>query len=416
MNIGYAIWDRGGNFLAGGGLDSLTGHDFWGLTDPQVIWDWTTQRFYYVVVDRINNNVAWGFSKTDSPSSNFGEWCRYTSDFGYSGVFPDYPKLGDSADFLLIGINAFRNNGTTLSKFVGGDLAWIAKPSSGPLTTCPATNEFNTGRFAKLKNADGSLAFTPSPADLVDSSPSGYVVSAADAAYSKKTNFLTIREVTKGPGGLAVLSAPRNLPVSTFAVPASAPQAGTKEVLDTLDGRLEHAVAAFDPRFGRTTVWTAHAVFGGAGSEERWYEIDPATTPALLQSGAASSPSQYVFNGAISPDRAVSSAGSGFGSNMVLGFNTSSAQEFPAIRMVSKIGSNPQSRLVLITQSPGPYDSFGCHPELACRWGDYSGATPDPVAPLGGSTGKVWLTNEWNFDLPSPNAVEWRTWNWAATP
>jgi hypothetical protein len=48
---------------------------------------------------------------------------------------------------------------------------------------------------------------------------------------------------------------------------------------------------------------------------------------------------------------------------MVMTFNTSSAQEFSAIRTVKA---------------------------------DYSGATPDPAENLAGMSRKVWLTNEWN--------------------
>jgi hypothetical protein len=202
-------------------------------------------------------------------------------------------------------------------------------------------------------------------------------------------------------------------------VPAAAPQPGTKKTLDTLDGRLEHAVGAIDPLLGHVAIWTAHAVFGGAGSEERWYEIDPGSTPAVFQSGVASSPTLFVWNGAISPDRVVGAAGSAFGSNMVMGFNTSSSSDFPAIQMVSKLGANPQSPFVLVQQSPGKKVDFarkGVGDPTFCRWGDYSGAAPDPAAPVTGTTGRVWLSNEWNVASLTDDDIDWRTWNWAATP
>jgi hypothetical protein len=142
--------------------------------------------------------------------------------------------------------------------------------------------------------------------------------------------------------------------------------------------------------------------------------------PTLFQSGAATSTSLFVWNGAVSPDRAVSPAGSGFGSNMVMGFNTSSAQDFSAIQMVSKVGANAQSQFVLVKQSPfGPYIDFSCNGEgrgSTCRWGDYSGASPDPAASLTGTSGKVWLSNEWNVSNGNRAFADWRTWNWGATP
>ena len=105
----------------------------------------------------------------------------------------------------------------------------------------------------------------------------------------------------------------------------------------------------------------------------------------------------------MSPDRAVNPSGKAFGGNMVVGFNTSNSTTCPAIQMVSKIGNNPQSGFVMVKQSQGPSTDF--------RWGDYSGASPDPAADLGGTEGNVWLTGEWN----SPNA-SWLTENWEAIP
>jgi hypothetical protein len=192
---------------------------------------------------------------------------------------------------------------------------------------------------------------------------------------------------------------------------------GSAHTLDSLDGRLTHAVAAVDPSHGgATALWTSHAVFGGAGSEERWYEIDVANH-ALFQSGAATDPNLFVFDGGISPDRVVRGARTrAFGANMVMGFTTSSGTTFPAIQMVSKVGSNAQSPFVMVKQSPGADDGFDCFELQRCRWGDYSGATPDPAANPSGTAGKVWLSNMWASGQIDPLNATWRTWNWGATP
>ena len=95
---------------------------------------------------------------------------------------------------------------------------------------------------------------------------------------------------------------------------------------------------------------------------------------------------------------------------MVLGFNTSSTTAYPAIEMLSKRGTDPQSTFVPVKQSLGPNVDFSCSP---CRWGDYSGATPDPVAANGG---QVWLSGEWNNPATDGSATVWQTWNWSATP
>jgi len=79
--------------------------------------------------------------------------------------------------------------------------------------------------------------------------------------------------------------------------------------------------------------------------------------------------------------------------------------------MVSKQGSTAQSGFVVVQQSLGANVDFSCGP--TCRWGDYSGATPDPLASAGG---QVWLSGEWNLPATDGNATVWQTWNWAAKP
>ena len=78
-----------------------------------------------------------------------------------------------------------------------------------------------------------------------------------------------------------------------------------------------------------------------------------------------------------------------------------------------EIGAAPQSGFVLVKQSPGVNQDFSCG---TCRWGDYSGATPDPVADMTQPVGRVWLTNEWNAASANDDDIDWRTWNWAAVP
>ncbi len=201
-----------------------------------------------------------------------------------------------------------------------------------------------------------------------------------------------------------------DITVGTFSSPPDAPQSGTSNLLDTLDGRMTHAVSGVDPTHSnKTAVWVSHAVAGGAGSQVNWYEINPKpiATPSLFQSGTVSDASLWAFNSGISNDRACDLSGCAHGSAMVLGFTTTSSSTFPTSRMVSKIGTGAQSAMVTVKASTTFDHDFTCSP---CRWGDYGGATPDPTK-MGGSTGEVWLTNEWTLGSTSPS-----TWNWEATP
>ncbi len=415
INLRFGIYDRSGGLISGGTLADLTGVAADNLSDPQILWDPQTQHFYYVVLDFTTNEFAVGWSKDDSPNGP-ADFCKYVASFGYGAFYlPDYPKLGTTKDFLLIGANVFLN--LFIPSYVGSDVDWISKPPAGPLATCPDPSGFTLGSFTSVKNADGTDATTPVPAVQTDPDASGWVVALPDPSATPNANYLTTFRVTGTRATGASINGPITVSVPSYNVPASAPQAGGP-TLDTMDGRLTRAVSGIDPLHADTmAVWTQHAVFGGAGSEERWYEIDPAAG-TVLQSGKATSSSLYVWNGAVSPDRAVNNGATAFGGNMVMGFNTSSASTPSAIQMVTKAGAAPQSGFVMVKQSPGPNEDYSCASPYGppCRWGDYSGASADPAPDLTCPTGAVWLSGEWNAASTDPSGTDWRTWNWQALP
>jgi hypothetical protein len=419
INVKYGIYNRTGNTpIATGDLNQLAGvapYPRAFVFDPQIIWDPTTRRFYYVadlVYSETDTRLAFGFSKTANPSSA-ADFCKYSIKFG--ARFPDYPKLGDTEDLLLVGVNSFEG-----FEFLGSDLVSITKPPAG--SGCPDRGQFTVDRKLRLQAGNGGLALTPVPANQIDTAPGGYVVATPLAIYDFFfATRIDVFRATEGRGGTLRLSGPRRLRVPTYWFPPQAPQPGTNFRLDTLDGRLTQAVLARDPaQGGKLALWTQHTILGGSGTVVRWYEIDP-SVPALFQRGtvAGEEPGDYTFNAAISPDRQVNGDTRRFGSNMVLGFNTSSVAHPPDIRMVSKVGNEPLSEQVLIKASPTSLTDWSCFPGLRfCRWGDYSGATPDPAVPASASTGRVWLSNQWVRAQGQPNRLPstWGTWNWAATP
>jgi hypothetical protein len=379
-----------------------------------MMWDAGTQRFYYTAVfyDAFlsNTGLAIGWSKTATPASS-SDWCKFT--IGFGGDLPDYPKLGDSQDFLMVGYNLFSNAAST---YAGSEFTTVNKPPAG--STCPSASQFAVHFSPTLQNADSSSASTPVPANLVDdSNGAGYVVANADLTTVSSANFASIWSVTKGPNDAngiptPVISGPVTATVDSYSMPANAQELGSTFRLDTIDGRFEAAVAATDPGNGDVTaLWTAHAVFGGAGAEERWYEFNP-VSGAVLQHGTVGSPSLYVWNGAISPDR----AGSSFGDSMAMSVSTSSSTTYPAIQFVWKKGSTSatsQSAMTKLVQANAPNVDFSCSSTAACRWGDYSGASPDPAAT--GTVGNVWLGNQYNL-TGNTSSTAWRTWIFSVTP
>jgi hypothetical protein len=425
INIQLGIFNRSGGKVSSAGFETLTGTGHLDLSDPQVLWDTQTNRFYYLIWDTVDGTYRWGFSKTAAPTSvSNADWCSYTANFGYGSSIPDYPKLGQSSSFLIVGNNVFNSSGS----YTGSDIDTIAKPqATGAVSSCPAGSGFALDRHPNVPDCTGGSAFTPEPAVQAGSSPTGWVTATPNRATA---STLDVFQVTADASGHSQVSSPSCVGAGmTYQAPANAPQSGLLSMpLDTLDGRLTRAVAAPDPTLpgGGTqwALWTSHAIRGGAGSMERWYEIHvyTGTTPApsLAQAGNVSDPSLYVFNGAVSGDWSASAGA--FGADAVIGVTTSSSRTNPAVQMVSKVPGSAQSPLKLIKQSAGPDNGFDCTAAVGvpvCRWGDYSGASPDPAASATDTVGRVWLTNMNAANstvFPNPMSAEWGTFNWEARP
>lgn len=406
-NAGFAIYDRSSNSLISQGtLDTLTGQAGH-VNDPMMIWDPDTNRFYYTAGDiesDTDQRVAFGFSKTSTPSSD-ADFCKYTIPFG--SIHDDFPRLGDTKDLLLIGTNNFDSSG-----YIGSYLTSVTKPAPGDLSSCPDKSTFTVDQTQQaLTDTTGTQIFDPVPANQVDSDGTGWVIARAGSLPASK---LLIYQVTKDAStGHLNVSTAKNLSVPTYEIPADAPQLGTTTLLDTLDAGPTQAVSAIDPSHnGSVALWAQHTVFGGSGAVVRWYEIEP-STPSVFQTGTISDSSgRYIFNAAISPDRMNTAQTQQYGDSMVLTYNSSSNSQFVDIRMVSKEGSAPVSSEALIEASLTAFTSGnGCKSTNLCHWGDYPGASPDPAAPSTGAHGQVWLTNMW-----AKSSGVWGTWNWAASP
>jgi hypothetical protein len=267
------------------------------------------------------------------------------------------------------------------------------------------------------------------PAIQDDSSSSGWIVTSSDiecpniCGTGTQITVHTLTPSTTNPKIPLLNVTGRSITVPSFQPPfqktvsgGGVPQKASTTVLDPLDGRLEHAVAAVDPRSGKEVIWTGHSVrSAGNRTEFRWYEIlpTPVATPTLASSGVVNSASLFVFNGSVAPDRTVNPSGAAHGDSIVIGFTTSSSTTLPADQMVSKVGPGSLSPFVLVHQSLTPDTDFTCFPSGSgppCRWGDYGGATSDPAQSLTAAHGEVWLSNE------AVTAGLNTTWNWEGKP
>ena len=405
--------------ISGSTLNALTGFGTANVFDPQIIWDATTNRFYYAadaVVSSSDNRIAFGFSKSASPNST-ADFCKYFLNYG--AKFPDYPKLGDNSFFMLIGVNNFQPS------FVGSDIIAIPKPvGTAAIATCPTFAALTGGRqrvFANIKNTGGTqLVFTPTPANSIDNNTFGYVIARNLTLPSTQ---LWISPVSGTLGGIPAISPTRTVTVPSYTFPPDATQPAfpgpvAAPRLDTLDARPWQAILSLNPlRSSLPSLWTQHTVANGAtASMLRYYEIRPSVNPPIvLRTGVvASSSTTFLFNGAISSNRRVGIATTG--GSFVIGYNVSSSTIPARIVAGSSVNGGALS-FVAIKFGAGPYRDFTC-PSAAntCRWGDYASATPDPL-PTGGAASAVGLTHQYSKGGTMPtNVGNWTTWIYHVRP
>ena len=392
-------------------LDNFVGRPTNFQCDPQIVWDEQAGRWFYTALDcdgGSQNFLVFGWSKTASPtplptSSGAGNWCRFSQATG--SAIDDYPKLATNDGHIVIGSNVFQGNSYLTARI------WAYEQPPAGDQSCATPAGFSFGSAASpLLSADGDLVFTPVPAQASDGGANAYVA-AADYPEVGPAGQLMIWHVSGGGGGAPPgLTSDGNVNVASYTFPVNVPQPGTSRRLDSLDTRLTQAIAMSDPDVaGAKGVWTQHTVDGpGTPSVLRWYELVPSlcngtTCPAaaLKQAGTVSDATHFVFNGAISPARN--------GQSAVVNYNVGSGSLLPEIRVrwhAADMAAGATAGDILIGSSVAAAQDFSCNPG-PCRWGDYAGATPDPLAP-----DTVWGSNQL-IGAPSGNNPRWTTRNFS---
>ncbi len=378
------------------------------VSDPQMQWDQSQGRWVYLAVafsldfqtlqPSGPNYLLYGFSKTTDPTDLSNGWCHYSVASGSApnGVplIDDYPKLGHDDRRLIFGSNAFTTGGN--GAFMTARIWSIPAPPAGPLGECPPAPAATTFGSPErpLRTPAGVLAFTPVPANTFNASARGYILAADDATNGVQRHIAAWH--VSGPASNPTLTADGEIPVASYSVPRPAfdfifPQ------IDTLDARLTMAVANADPTAGgEEAVWTAHTVDPGNGRVVmRWYELLPRSRRAR-QIGTVTGPWVDVYNGSVAP--------TADGSSAVVGFNRSGLLLLPELDARTHTSTMPpgsSGTSVLLGASGAPDFDLSCAP--VCRWGDYSGASPDPTV-----RSAVWIAGQ-TIDQPGGLLPSWAT-------
>ncbi len=417
VNRRYGVYLRNGTLLNQGTLNTLFGANANNF-DPQLIWDPTTFRFYYTgdtVVSATNNRLAFGFSKTSQPNNGSTHFCHYSLPYG--NEFPDYPKMGDNARFILIGVNIYPGGA---GGYIRADVVAIRKPANGNITNCPNISWY---RFLNLRDSTNARVFTVTPGNQIDRTFRNGIAWARN--LSLPSNRMWFFNFGWNAANVPVRSAAKLLTLPfTNAIPAGATQPTFTQVLDTSDTRGQNATLAWNPQRGGWSFWTQNTVRAGTTSTIRFYEINPfgpGGQPVIRRAGNVPVSSCFKYNAALSPDRKVrAGTPSQWGNNWIVNYSVSGSTGCnlnPRIVEGSSVNGGGLT-FRLVRNGTAPYRDFSCAAGGSqCRWGDYSGATPD-VNPSGSATrGSVWATNQYsNVANASVAIANWRTWIWQSRP
>lgn len=339
------------------------------IFDPKAIYDQHTGRWVLLAVAlgpaANQSTFLLSISKTPNPT---GQWWNYKIDATKDGAiatnnWADYPSLGVDSQALYLTANMFQ---------FGGGFSYAKVrivPKAGPYSGGPLTFK----DLVKLKNADGSMAFTVQPSHTFGAPNTEYLVNSVYPSSTGTQNKLSLWSL-QNPTTVPALTR-KTITVSPYSLPPDAAQKGGGAPLDSGDVRALNAV------FRGGSVWcaitTAHNFGAGNVSAVQWFQINAAAA-TLTQQGIYGSGGFHYYYPGVMPDS---------NGNMTMVFSRSSSTAFASILYTGRKAADPPGTLqasALLKAGTANYvklDGLGRN-----RWGDYAGVGSDPADTL-----RVWL-------------------------
>src|SRR4051812_40477267 len=263
-------------------------------TDPRVVFDPVSQRFFGAMFDITRSETAFGATASADPTSQ-----RTTFGIGSSGC-PDQPRLGVSTTVVVLTDDLFsscRGRG----RFVGGEITVVSKQDLLNGVT-PASSHFGpSGAFEAI-----------TPAISPTAAPTLYL-----AAFADDGNAVGVLQIASP--NIASVPVKRVKLARALAAPPPVPQRGSTVPVDTGDPRVQNAYLQ------GTTLWlTATEACRGdaARSCGRVIAVDVAALRLLVDATIVLTAGRSLLYPALATD----SRG-----NAVVGFEYSSPADFPSL-------------------------------------------------------------------------------------
>lgn len=360
-NSQWAAYNKVGGSLAYiTQFDPFFGNAAGGGFDPKCFYDASAGKFVLVVVEESNPKalIDIAVSQTSDPT---GLWWLYHFDVTLDNTtqttnWMDFPGLGYNDNAIFVGGDMYSfSNSYKYSKVRVFSKSQLY--SGGPATFVD---------FVNLLNADGTSAFAPKPARCLTSSSSGYVLNTRPGGGSS----VTLWRIDNTPTS-PTLTRVATVSVGQYAVPPDASQPGTGTLVATGDCRTQDVV------YANGTLYTGFTE--KIGTSRRNY-VAAVRYLTMSSGGTKGFDITYTASGIHLYYPAVIPDGSG---NMYMTYSRSSKNEY-----VSMYQTGMTTSETAIESSVRAYAGIG--PNTSGRWGDYSGASPDPS-----NSGAVWLYGGW---------------------
>lgn len=380
VNADMAVFDRSGNPLAVFDLAIFFNVSIFTdiISDPTVRYDASSGHWFLSVLttESLVNAGDWrlAVSATDDPT---GTWALYMSTT--IGSFPDFEKLGFSDDKVVLTGDAFTFP-LTAPVFKGTEFLVIRKADliSSPPATSPATKYF----------APGQGLYAIEPATSLSSTSTLYM--AADG-LNRKVFSIRVWSLTGVPRvGKGVSVKTVTLPIAALSVPPDAVQSGTPNTIATNDSSLLGAVYRNGSLWVSANTGCTPTGDTALRSCMHFTQISTAgTTPTVRQDFTFGENGEYYYYPAVMTDG---------GNNLISVFSRSSSTEIPSVYASGQKTTEPLNSFeepVSLWAGDTPYTI------TPNRWGDYSGASIDPMDPttiwLGGeyATGDLFFGSYW---------------------
>ena len=375
-NYAGLVYTKSGRTVGGGvfALSTFFGTGSDKITDPKLIFDLLSGRWFASISDETGNNIMLAVSNTNDPN---GVWHVYSvmSSCEQPTCYLDRPTIGVSNTELVVSTNNFQGCNASFGNcnpgFVGAEY-WVLNKSD--------MTEGSSSVSLTAFGPDSTLA-PAYPVKSLSSTQVEYMVSAGVTTTGEATSTIKLFALTGIPPAPIGGTTPTILTMSpsvSMTVPGTQP--GSNPMIDTGDTRV------LDAAWFSGKLWFALndgcTPLGDIPVRScfRLTEIDTGSTN-VIQSFDYGQSGLYLFYPAVTMD----SMG-----NLALVYGYSGPSNYPSFSVTEQAVNDPLNTLepsqTIATASVADNQ---CCPE---RYGDYFGASVDPADPS-----MVWVAGEYVY-------------------